>query len=474
MVPTWVIFGVFFVFITAVLSKSSLKKENLAIAVALCFLLLILFLLTFRKTRAPESYTEIDESTGSELITPEIGEKMKFYISMMGYNSFKDGDYVWTDISNHTDVDDEGQLVIRNFQMSELPPFDKLKDGVSLKNIKLRGPDSVNVGIRGNDNFTVFWFSQNTSKLTERVPIFTMYANTYSNIGFEISMEQENDICKIVVSEALGSYKKKDHTIVVQNTSFMGAQHVYAVTRDVDTINKRCEVNTDLSWDGTLIALGAYRKALTGTQLVDLHKYLQGRQVQLTDQYQLLIGKQRINQQKQSCALRSQIYCDTYCKNIKDWTNITDVMVNASEECKQRINDYCLLHTEEEFCKCWSMDMKNNANCRFVRGFFGNDLSASNMCTTAKHALASREPSLDRYYGNKDGSFALVAPDNSNFNAFLGPVANRTKTAAVKVMSDNSGVADTYNATEQTKVLEKVYADNIKEKDSLLKYLNTS
>ena len=398
----------------------------LYVVVAVALIVFILY--KKRDTTTTMTITEsFDNAVSAETLPVELTDKLKFYVSCLGVNSYGPGSLVWKDISTQNDTDSDcGQQLSRNFAFSDEPAYDDVKNGLGIKGVVLTGPKSENIGIIGNSDFTMYWYSANQSPVPpgETYVVFEMYANTQSNVALRVGLRQSGATCTVLVENSFDNGATLGSQTIDLAGSFenKNAPCSFAVVRSGGTLqvyfndapqgapipcgeekillsNKRCSINPSGLWDAKLLVFAMYKKALIQPDIAKITAYVQKRLVVLDDQYQAIFNENQLMQQQKTCPLSDPSICSVQCAAVQDWSNPTNFLQNASVECKAAIDTYCKANPQDNFCGCWDTANATTATCQVLRSFFDSSLTpASQQCDVRKLYPDSDEPSLDKYY----------------------------------------------------------------------------
>jgi hypothetical protein len=377
-----------------------------------------------------------DRLVGVEALPLDVSNKLKVYLSCLGTNSYDDAEpKIWRDISDHGDscfscqpYCDAMQVADRDFLFSDQPLHDDVKDGLCLRDVVLTGPKSEDVGFSGNEDFTLYWYSVSNTVMPDDkvVPVFSLYANTESNIAVSVALKQKGAQCFVVLEDTLDDLAAVNKREIALSGSFANSRLPcsFALVRAGGTLqvyfndvaqgsavpcgtarillsNRNCAVNPTGAWDANVQVVALYGRALAQAEVAALTSYVTQRKVVLDSQYQSLLKETDDLRKKAKCPFADPTICDTVCKSITDWSNPADFMTNASVECRVAINNYCKTHPDEQFCLCWADAAKDTPSCKALRSFFDTSLTPALMaqqCDVRKLYPASKEPTLDKYY----------------------------------------------------------------------------
>lgn len=406
-----------------------------------------------------ESFTDPDSLIGVETLPASLTTKLEMYLSVLGTNSYKDGALMWNDIS--------GGSVDRSFNLSYQPTYDEVRGGLGIRGVLLTGPQSHNLGILGGDDFTLYWYSTNLVSIPDgaTIPVFTAYANTISNIGFRVSLQQTSSppSWTVLVEENFDDGAVLNKTQVPLPSSFLTPSS-FALVRSGLTFrvyyndapqgppiacgdskillsNKNCVINESTTWDAKLSVVALYKRALTQADIASVTAYVQQRVIILSDEYQALLQQANALQQKAMCPLSDPIVCNVACASVTDWSSPTNFVQNAGPECLAAVNNYCTNNPTDPFCSCWSSANKDSAACQTLRSYFNTIMTGSSTkeCDVRKLYPNSQEPSLSKYY-SAVSPISLAAVTSAATTATTGLVSTSLATSGmlsgIKVPND--------------------------------------
>ncbi len=297
------------------------------------------------------------------------------------------------------------------------PNFSR-ETGFSLNGNSMSGPKCHQMGVNGNDQFTIFTvlkFSSFSQDQMDPYEIFQLYANTMNNIGvyFMISNKIERMGMSYGVKLMVGygshntytaSYKsgnessytelitinpshtymfvlvKKPAQIVlymypnIENIGTGSSSRVKILDEPIEgdenvlLSNKPMTINRHQNIMGNMHTFGVYNQALEDNSMSllfvhtqrELHKTNQLLQ-ELANKINTLQGQ--IETQK-SCPYTDGV-CNT-CTEVKDWRNLTNVILNGNDDCLSKIDEFCINNPKHELCTCWNPNnsMSHTEQCK--------------------------------------------------------------------------------------------------------------
>lgn len=370
-------------------------------------LCVVAIVMTVKHTQ-PKTLENFDQGDPKlDTLPQDMQDRATLYISSLGSNSYSDTSVTWTDITNNN----------RNFTFAQQPTFDYLRNGLHIKNISITGPESVDMGIRGMDDYSIVWYGlvQNIIPDKSALEFFTMYANTWSNLGIQIGFGNNS----IVIRTNADGDKEPNENIV--NVDALQSYNLFAVTKssgkitvyqgsqekgsfdignaDILFSNKHARVNGGGALDMKLCALGVYKKAITPEDLGGILSHIEKRRVELHESFVEIWQEKTVLENNAKCPLKDDSVCKNACSLVDNWNDSVTVMKNATPECKTQISGYCATNSgSDPFCECWAPSNDGKAECGFVKSFFSNDLTPKQSCPTQAGGSGSSVQNLSKYY----------------------------------------------------------------------------
>lgn len=445
----------------------------------------------------------VPENIFTEVIPTNLCENIELYLTTTGHNSFDESSLTWKDIHREPDT-----RTTRNFTFSALPPFGQSKyDGIQMNNITIKGPMSIDMGIRSTDNFSFVWYASIASISDTYIPFFALHANTWSNILIEVGFRgstlviKENFDTDTTLNErvftypanAIGAYKlfavvKNQTSLKVyvdcaqqplyvsstqsgntqatgnpQTTPSNSSSPTYEVaiaSNDILLSNKEFSIK---SVPMTLRTFALYRKAIDVSFMQSLKTYIENRRITLNDSYIDLLDQVRQSENRASCALQDTSVCSRSCPQVTNWTNMNDIMKNASDGCKAAITTYCTNNTTDPFCNCWLPENENNASCGVVRSFFADNLIPRSSCPVQDDVTRdSANPRfLEKYYTGlhiptgTTGSTGTASSTGSSSNT-----TSSTNTTLSSTTSSNTTLTNTSSSDNSSNIANTILEQN--------------
>jgi hypothetical protein len=349
----------------------------------------------------------------------QIQNGLTVYYSTFSKMSFPKSSRTWYNISPFFSTPDNSCPDVRiedtHAMFTQIPNYSR-ETGFTIGSTAIQGPQSHQLGITGNGSFSVF-FALKFSVLNQdaKVPyeLVKLYANTPNNNGLSISIPSRNvahvgNSYGINLEVTLGTqvFTASDPTtnqaLLMLNTSFTYlfilvkdnlqlSLYMYpnidnlstnpqarftlinkaAVNPSQDDIllsNRAMMFNRNQNVFGNLYSLGFYNKPLDDSHISMLFLHLQteihkSNQLlkDLASQIQLL--QTQIDDAK-ACKYNAAV-CEA-CKDVKDWTNISSIILGGSDECLGQIDSYCTANPKSELCTCWdsSNSLSKTTQCQ--------------------------------------------------------------------------------------------------------------
>ncbi len=360
-------------------------------------------------TKVAENITTMGSDYNENLQQIQTG--LTIYYSAFSKKSFPTISKTWNNISpfflvpNKSCPDVQYEITHANFSQ---PPTYSRESGFSLGKLILQGPKSHELGISGNSSFTIFFTARftsfeataNANANESNYEILKIFANTPNNNGLTLFIPEnkktttDSSTYNVTIGVQYGTQtvygedpKTKKPDIVI-NTGFT---YMFVIVKDgldltlhifpnIDNIssnpqsrntiinkfklssqqdvlfsNKEMVINRNANVYTQIFNFGTYNRGLDDNAIAsvfihtqtELHKSNQLLK-DLATQIQLL--RSQVNQLK---ACPYDVNVCTQCKDIKDWTNITDVLGNANDGCLTSINEFCKKNPKHPQCRCW-------------------------------------------------------------------------------------------------------------------------
>lgn len=278
-----------------------------------------------------------------------------------------------------------------NAYFSDVPSFSP-ENGFSLGLNKITGPKSHQLGISANDSFSIFFtltfneFLQDEKYIMEFIKLF---ANTHNNNGvcFEIESEynKQSNTTNSTGTFSFGSHKesltlpilnadmvylfliiKQGHNIIINlypNVGDLASTYSkyttiadFTVKEDVLLSNKEMSINNHRNIQAHIYNFGVYNKAITTQTVNILYNNIQS-QIQKYSQVLQDLTSSITNLQGKISDIKKCPYNEsvcTLCSSVTDWTNMTNIILNASPDCLNAIHGYCMKNPGIEICSCWN------------------------------------------------------------------------------------------------------------------------
>ena len=341
-------------------------------------------------------------------------------------------------------------------------------DGFLLGRNYITGPKSYQMGISMNDSFSIAFTMHFDSFSTSTKPLqlLNMYANTLGNNG--LSLYIANDYTK---ANETGDYSVKMYIafgdmdpVLVKLTTintthvyiFMiqksgqnlnlniypnvavttasasmfieGAQIAVPLTQDVLLSNKELVINANANLQAHIYNLAIWNKMISATSTIDFYNSTKT-ELQKSDPTLASLSGYISDLRKQVLAQKSCPYDASTCAactGVTDWTNVSDVILNAGTECLSKIDMYCTNNPTDNKCTCWNSSsvLSDTAGCKSYKAIFNKD---SQVCNVDNIDADTLDQIRKKY--NMCGSNVLIGITGSNDKNTTSPlsVANVTK-----------------------------------------------
>ena len=121
-------------------------------------------------------------------------ENLKVFLKAFDKNTIDEPALKWKDVSNAEDkhiVSANGDNVSRDFFFTKPPTFDG--NAINLLNNPIKGPLSMNLGIKEGNDFTIFIYMKNNKIEVGETDIYTLFSNSKDNVGVKLQFYKINN-----------------------------------------------------------------------------------------------------------------------------------------------------------------------------------------------------------------------------------------------------------------------------------------
>lgn len=366
-----------------------------------------------------------------------IAPNLVLYYSAFSKASYpKDNDYKWLNISPYFTAPENTcpDIRIEDTHMRFLMnPFFSKETGFSLSSNHIEGPKCHQLGITGNDSFTLFFtisisgLVNKTNGNTRSSPfesndtfeIIKLYGNTINNNGLSIYIDKNvvmagtaYGVNIIVEYGANKPFISKDpahqnnlilinplhtHLFVlvkkpgnvtlfmypnIDNIGMNSESRMIIIEKQLDgnevvlLSNKSLIINRNKNITGHIFNFGIYNKAIDDSHVSLLFIHIQTELHKTNKLLQDLASQIKLLQDevknKNPCPYNSSV-CKA-CENIKDWSNIANIILNADNTCLSQINNFCIANPLHDHCMCWNSQnsISRTMGCQNYMSIFNN------------------------------------------------------------------------------------------------------
>jgi hypothetical protein len=298
----------------------------------------------------------------------------------------------------------------KDFTFRVEPAFSR-RDGISMNSNTLTGPLTHLIGIKGDLSFSLAVVMQPTGSTqgTADVILARLYANTPDNNGFCLffrnfapmaangtvsadmfvtfgngepmrcsqSPQQKMPVTLDTTKKYLITCSKGHGRIRVTlvDLTFHGSYDAHVLldaritTRESVTFsNREMLVNNNENWNGNLMALGIFDRALVDTDVQQLYSYYSGIFRKMDPEYRAVMESLKEVAKAKACPFDKGT-CDA-CASVQDFTNLKSVLA-SSETCLGNINAFCAANPDHPTCWCWDTGNPYYATrCKTYRSLF--------------------------------------------------------------------------------------------------------
>jgi hypothetical protein len=309
----------------------------------------------------------------------------------------------------------QGIIATKNFTFEDQEASFTETKGLFLGNNRISGPMSLNLGISGNGEFSIFVICRHDelSLGKQLVNIFKLYGNTANNNGMTLNIEgvvstptqagklslnfdAQTFVSGLIPMDPNVVYTyvilKKPASVRIVMYSSISATPTEVLNAklnasDVLFSNKTMCINCYSNWYAYIRAFGAYNVYLNDDAVKQIYTYMTTEETKLDDaykKYQASLAAITASLEKLKSCPYDATTC-VKCAEIKDWTATQDV-INSSPDCITAIDTYCKAHTGEEICKCWNpkSSVYNTLQCQNYRNIFKQQATTMDTATIEK------------------------------------------------------------------------------------------
>ena len=351
-----------------------------------------------------------------------IQNGMTVYYSAFSKDSYPTNSNTWYNMSTFFSTPDKSCPDVHyddTHMMFERTPNYSKENGFQLGTNRITGPKSYQLGINGNGSYTIFMTininSFITSEQENKFEIFKVFGNTITNTGVELYFTNvqntSGNLYSATVNVGIGSQSVssvldqssntlldgertymmvlvKDNNIInlymypgIDNvtTNFQNKIRVVSnwevdPNEDILFSNKKLSINGHGNIHAKVYNFGIYNKALSETAIgmIFLHTQaeLQKTNQLLRDLASTIHSLEQKVEDVKKCPYDKYV-CNT-CSDIKDWTNMSNIILNGSPECLSSIDKFCLTNPRNDLCACWNPNntMSQTTQCKNYIGIF--------------------------------------------------------------------------------------------------------
>lgn len=281
--------------------------------------------------------------------------------------------------------------------------IDKSK-GLSIKDTTLYGPLSHQLGIFPNEHSVFLLFSVRIlQKTTENPTIMQIFANNMNNNSFKLEIigdEIQFDMKELYTVRFIMYYGenvktsgeieiKKDNIYLLSyiknintidlilydmsNKQFVEVFKINLIFPEEKKIsslsNKEIVINEKADLDLSVFAMAIFNQPINDKMYIINHFITEISKTK--SEFRNMASAFFISQNIKDAALMcpyDKLTCSA-CSNIKDFSDMQNIIKNASDECKKQISNYCKINTKSKGCECWAEE-NNTPSCEIFRGIF--------------------------------------------------------------------------------------------------------
>jgi len=359
---------------------------------------------------------------------------LTLYYSAFSVSSYPQASRRWRNISPYESSSTSCPEVDAHIYFSDVPTFNR-NDGFSLSRNKLIGPQSHRLGITANESFTIAFalsFDASTASsvsasasasasasvsaftssnstpppipMSSAVEIIKLYANTIGNNGISLSMDTStkmfffgfgdkmnplnltgipaivpgNVYLFVIIKSGSGITVKVYPNVTDLSSNFqvntVAAQLAIDNTTDVLLSNKEMRINGTSNAPAHIFNVAFWNKAVQDSTMADFYANLQA-ELQKNNETLKKLASQIATMKDQLNAGKRCPYDEATCaacQDVKDWSDISDVIMNAGPDCRAKIDSYCQANPSNAKCSCWNTSslLYTTPQCSSYRSMF--------------------------------------------------------------------------------------------------------
>lgn len=391
-------------------------------SIASLVLLLTMIITTFYIINSQKQIEKFidNQSDYNEPLEP-IERGLTIYSSVFSKNSYPEKSNKWRNISGYFSNNScpDVELDYTHFKFVNMPSYSREK-GFFLLNNSINGPMSHQMGISANESFTIFFTMKfdliNSGKPDKDMHIINLYANTISNNGLSLYLSKDFTIIDTTdtlnvttnINMVFGQQKLTKQLIInnaytymfaivkdnlniklfvypnIDSLSVTSSNRVDVASLDIDPesdillSNKEMRINGNNNLPAFIYNIGVYNYALALNSLSDIYTHTQ-KEIHkdnfVVKEFSKII-KDLVNEKE---SLKTCPYDEdtcTKCVAVKDWSDMTDIVTNATNECLESVNSYCIKNPSHDKCVCWNpsnVQSKSEVCKKYVKLFDNKD-----------------------------------------------------------------------------------------------------
>ena len=380
----------------------------------------LLSVLSIKNSANVSSLTTPTTNTYNEDLTPYV-RYLTLYYSCFSSSSYPHNSRKWYNIapffSSPQSVCPDVTMDDTNMFFLEAPSFSR-DNGFGLGINKIIGPQCYRMGFYANDSFTIFFTIKfdSFSQSDKPFEILKLFANTASNNGISLQIEKEfsvnNELVSVKMNFTFGTStwqldmpsinKAYVYFFVIMKNNQGIKINVYPNIGDVSSTpsfvinalavnteansdvllsNKEMIINSQQNLQAHIYNFGVFNRAIQDHTISDLYLSIQT-EIQKGNQLLQDLAATITNLQNQLANKGKCPYDNTTCaacSAVKDWTNVSSIILNATPECLQAINAYCTKNPSNNICSCWNPQniLSQTNQCRSYVSIFSGQSCVS-------------------------------------------------------------------------------------------------
>jgi hypothetical protein len=367
-----------------------------------------------------------------ETLPATMVDALTMYTSIFSKASYTDGSKTWRNTAPGRRLEGEqcaanGSTGDGDLHFARTPTF-SVRSGFSLGSNVLTGPNSHQLGIKGDMAFTAFMVCHFTGELptdsTRDAVLLQLYANTSSNNGLLLTASgasRTSGMLRCALKLKLGAGEPHrcrapgggefllldtTHRYVLVVVKDYGALTVSLCDLDSPMLerhtllsvsvgaqdslllsNRDMTINGAGNWNANLLAFGLFARAATDVDVTAMYSYYRKLLREADPDFADMADLAHQAAKMHVCPFDAET-CAA-CESVTDWTNSSSILSSAGTPCLRAINTYCSNNPQNPRCQCWNVNNPqfDRSACSNYRDIFSGKDKAAAKCTKEQQQM---------------------------------------------------------------------------------------